>query len=245
MRIGIRYCGGCNPRYDRVKAVERLKVLLPDAVIEHLTGDGTAYDAVVLAEGCPNQCADVGDLLLPQNRIFYLTGFQDLLALRDALKTLDSEAAKGSVSLDAAQVQLLLPHRAPVLFVDYVEQLVPGGEIICNFFADPGHPVFKGHFPGSPVFPGTCAVEAMAQAADVLILYDRNKNQVSTELPLLLEVQKARFRRKIQPGDHLEIRAELTGSMPQESVYSFRSSISVGGQMAASCELLLAVRTEN
>lgn len=62
--IGVRYCGGCNPRYDRVAAVGRLARLLPGWELVPVQ-PGTAYPAVLVVCGCPARCAGTADLDAP------------------------------------------------------------------------------------------------------------------------------------------------------------------------------------
>ncbi len=57
--VGLRYCGGCNPRYDRVAAVERLRAQLPDL---KLCPAAPGQEAVLVVCGCPARCADVSGL---------------------------------------------------------------------------------------------------------------------------------------------------------------------------------------
>ncbi len=57
--VGLRYCGGCNPRYDRVAAVERVRSSLPEAEF-HPAAPG--QEAVLVVCGCPARCADVSGL---------------------------------------------------------------------------------------------------------------------------------------------------------------------------------------
>lgn len=57
--IGLRYCGGCNPRYDRVAAVERLRARLPSA---ELRPAAPGQRAVLVVCGCPARCAGTSGL---------------------------------------------------------------------------------------------------------------------------------------------------------------------------------------
>lgn len=59
--VALRYCGGCNPRYDRVAAVEKLKRRFPELVFRPYT-PGEEYGAVLLVCGCTAQCAGQSDL---------------------------------------------------------------------------------------------------------------------------------------------------------------------------------------
>ena len=66
-QIGVRYCGGCNPRYDRVALVKRIGGFFPEA--EFVTAQaGVKYPAVLVVCGCPSRCANVSDLAVPAGR---------------------------------------------------------------------------------------------------------------------------------------------------------------------------------
>lgn len=74
LAIGVRYCGGCNPRYDRVAAVRQLARLFPGCELAPVLA-GAAYPAVVVVCGCPARCAGVTDLDTP---LVYLKDAGDL-----------------------------------------------------------------------------------------------------------------------------------------------------------------------
>jgi hypothetical protein len=61
MKIRVKYCGGCNPRYDRKAVVERLKTAFPDTEFVEADGDGPFEHVAVLC-GCSAECASHGDL---------------------------------------------------------------------------------------------------------------------------------------------------------------------------------------
>ena len=57
MKIGIKYCGGCNPRYDRLEIAKRLKKDYPEELYVHATGEKD-LDLVIVLCGCTAECAD-------------------------------------------------------------------------------------------------------------------------------------------------------------------------------------------
>lgn len=61
MTVGIKYCGGCNPRYDRAAAVRRLKESCPGAAFVN-AASGKGYDALAVVCGCSARCADLEGL---------------------------------------------------------------------------------------------------------------------------------------------------------------------------------------
>ncbi|MEA4893804.1 MAG: beta-hydroxyacyl-ACP dehydratase, partial [Oscillospiraceae bacterium] len=72
--------------------------------------------------------------------------------------------------MDKSAVMDVLPHRAPMLLIDEVTELKPMESIEAKLYIDPEWELFKGHFPGAPVFPGVLSVECMAQAADIMLM---------------------------------------------------------------------------
>lgn len=80
--IGLRYCGGCNPWYDRVAAVERLRALHPELRFVPAR-PGRRYPAVLVVCGCPARCADVSGL---EGTLVWLCGSEQLEEAAQALK---------------------------------------------------------------------------------------------------------------------------------------------------------------
>ena len=235
-QVGVRYCGGCNSRYDRVAVVERLRRFFPEVDLVPAR-DGTAYPAVLVVCGCPSRCADVSGLLAPGGGLIAVNGFEDLLPAREQLTQALQEQEERT--LDHEQVLAVLPHREPMLFIDAVSRLVPGVEVMASFLARPELPAFAGHFPGQPVLPGVYAVEAMAQAADILMMTTR---RYEGKLPLFAGIGQARFRRKILPGDVMDIHATLLRERSEVGLVTCRGQVFVQGELAADAEVVLAFR---
>lgn len=152
-RIGVRYCGGCNPRYYRVAVVNKLASLLPQAELVPAQA-GAAYAGALVVCGCPSRCAGGDGLAVPPGRQVRLGGWEDLPPAKQRLEALLSAGGREAARLTGEQVQALLPHRPPMLFIDEVSRLIAGEEAEAVFFAAPGLPAFQGHFPGGPVLPG-------------------------------------------------------------------------------------------
>ena len=106
--------------------------------------------------------------------------------------------------LDIEAIQRILPHRYPFLLVDRIEVLEPGQRVVGIKNVSVNEPFFQGHFPGRPIMPGVLIVEALAQAAGVLI-----GDGESDRIPLFLGIDKARFRRQVVPGDQLRLEVEM------------------------------------
>ena len=235
-QVGVRYCGGCNPRYDRVALVRRIGDFFPEA--EFVTAQpGVKYQAVLVVCGCLARCADVSDLAVPAGRQICLSGWEDLLPAKEKL----TEALKGQEvrRLSHEEVLGILPHRPPMLFIDEVSRLVPGEDVTATFLAHPELPCFAGHFPEQPVLPGIYTIEAAAQAADIMMM---TTGRYAGKLPLFMGVRDASFRQKILPGDTLEIHASLLEEKAERGIAVCRGQVLVNGVLAADLELRLAFR---
>ncbi len=92
--VGIRYCGGCNPRFDRVQAVQELKTMLPNVSFVH-AGDGTPYHAAVVVGGCASHCAHTEDLTVPADCIVHLMDQKSIASVALNLQQLLGLPAKG------------------------------------------------------------------------------------------------------------------------------------------------------
>ena len=237
-RIGVRYCGGCNPRYDRVAVVNKLASLLPQAELVPAQA-GAAYAGALVVCGCPSRCAGGDGLAVPPGRQVRLGGWEDLLPAKQRLEALLSAGGREAARLTGEQVQALLPHRPPMLFIDEVSRLIAGEEAEAVFFAAPGLPAFQGHFPAGPVLPGGYLAEAAAQAAAVALMAG---GRYGGKLPLLAGIRRAVFRRRVLPGETLEIYAAVTEERPELGWAACRGRVSVQGELAAELELCLAFR---
>ena len=143
------------------------------------------------------------------------------------------------MKLDQEQIKAILPHRDPMLLVSTVEELTPGESIRTTFYIDPQRDIFRGHFPQEPVLPGVYSVECMAQTADILLL---SMPCYQGKLPLFLGIDKVRFRRKLLPGETIEIAARLSAHRLEKAIATCTAEIYSGGQLAASGEVTLAMR---
>ena len=143
------------------------------------------------------------------------------------------------LTLDHEGVMGILPHREPILLVDTVSECVPMDHIEAALYIDPEWDVFRGHFPGAPVLPGVYTVEAAAQAACLLLL---TRPEYAGKTPLFLGIDRTSFRRKILPGDTLEIHIALAEDQAARAIAACRGEIYVRGQLAADLEVRLAFR---
>src|SRR5438045_866583 len=135
--------------------------------------------------------------------------------------------------LDVNEIRRILPHRYPMLLVDRIVELEAERIVgIKNVTAT--EPFFSGHFPDLPVMPGVLIVEAMAQAAGVLVLKsipDRDK-----KLVLLVAIESAKFRKPVVPGDQL--RLEMSVIKRKASVAKMAGRATVDGVVVAEAEVM-------
>lgn len=110
---------------------------------------------------------------------------------------------------DQEGVKQLLPHRDPFLWVSRILACEPGKTITAELDIDPDLPLFQGHFPGHPVFPGVLIMEALAQAACCCLMANPERED---SLGYFAGIDNARFRETVLPGDTLTLTAEIQRS---------------------------------
>ena len=139
--------------------------------------------------------------------------------------------------MDVEQIQEILPHRYPFLFVDRILEVDPGKRIVGVKNVTVNEPFFQGHFPGKPVMPGVLIIEAMAQVGGVLLLSEIEDR--SEKLVYFMGIDDARFRRPIVPGD--QIRFELEVLKRRSSTCKLKGVALVDDQVAAEATVLSAI----
>jgi 3-hydroxyacyl-[acyl-carrier-protein] dehydratase len=144
--------------------------------------------------------------------------------------------------LDINQIKNYLPHRYPFLLLDKVTACVPGESITAIKNVTINEPFFLGHFPQQPLMPGVLIVEAMAQAAAILGVISGAESRVDElddTLYYLVGIDKARFRKTVQPGDQLVI--EVRFITVRRNIWKFTGTASVDGKIVANTDLLTTV----
>ncbi len=104
------------------------------------------------------------------------------------------------------EIKEIIPHRYPMLLVDRIEELEEGKRVVAKKNVTINEPFFQGHFPHEPVMPGVLIVEAMAQAGAVALL---SLPDFRGKTAYFGGLDKAKFRKKVTPGDTLILEVEL------------------------------------
>lgn len=109
--------------------------------------------------------------------------------------------------LGIQEIQKIIPHRSPFLLIDCIEELELGKRAVGRKCVTYNEPFFTGHFPEEPIVPGVLMIEALAQVGAVLILSEEKNLGKNAYFG---GISKARFRKKVIPGDVLILEVELT-----------------------------------
>jgi 3-hydroxyacyl-[acyl-carrier-protein] dehydratase len=124
-----------------------------------------------------------------------------------------------------------------MLLIDRVLELDPLKRIVAIKNVSMNEQVFQGHFPGAPVFPGVCIIEAMAQAGAVLLF--REVPDRESKLLYFAGIEEAKFRKPVRPGDQL--RLEITVLRYKMGYAKLRGEAFVDGQLAAEAVISSAI----
>jgi 3-hydroxyacyl-[acyl-carrier-protein] dehydratase len=141
-----------------------------------------------------------------------------------------------TVALGREQIEEILPHRDPFLFLDEVTVLEPGSRVVARKRVREDEWFLTGHFPGRPIMPGVIIVEAMAQTGAVAVLADEANRG---KLALFAGINDVRFKRMVLPGDELELTCEL--ERMRGPVGRGKATATVDGELAARGTLMFAV----
>ncbi len=138
--------------------------------------------------------------------------------------------------MERSEIETLIPHRAPFLWIDRVEELEPGVRCVATKFVDPANPIFAGHFPAKPILPGVLLIEAVAQTAGVMLASAApQEGTKGGGVALLGAVNRFKFLKPVTPGQELRIE---TKKMTEAGRLAYiGGTVWVDGEMVASGEL--------
>ncbi len=135
---------------------------------------------------------------------------------------------------DIHLIQRIIPHRYPFLLIDKVRDIVPHKGCVGIKNVTFNEPHFQGHFPGMPIMPGVTIIEAMAQSAAVLV--GVSLNVIDRHLLVyFMSIDSAKFRRKVVPGDVLELHMSVMRGGGK--IWKFRGEARVGTERACEADI--------
>jgi 3-hydroxyacyl-[acyl-carrier-protein] dehydratase len=144
-------------------------------------------------------------------------------------------------TLDINGILRLLPHRYPFLLVDRVLECRAGESIRALKNVTYNEPFFPGHFPGRPVMPGVMIIEALAQTAGILAFVTAGVVPDHETKFYFVGIDKARFRRPVEPGDQLILTAQLERAL--KGIWRFSTTALVGDVEVAHADMMVAPET--
>ena len=136
------------------------------------------------------------------------------------------------MEMSAAEIMEIIPHRYPFMLVDQIIEFEAGKRAVGIKNVTMNEPFFQGHFPGRPLMPGVLICEALAQVGAVAALsLPENRGK----LAIFGGIKNARFKRRVAPGDVLELEGAMVKRKGPVGIGAARAT--VDGQVAAVAEL--------
>ncbi|CAA6814687.1 MAG: 3-hydroxyacyl-[acyl-carrier-protein] dehydratase, FabZ form (EC [uncultured Sulfurovum sp.] len=139
---------------------------------------------------------------------------------------------------DVVEIQKILPHRYPFLLVDRINKLEKGVSIEGYKNVSISEPIFQGHFPDHPIYPGVMIIEGMAQAGGVLAFQSSNtedQKEMENKVVYFMSIDKAKFRSPVTPGDQLVYK--LTVIKQRGAIWQLDAKAYVDNKLVAQAEL--------
>lgn len=144
------------------------------------------------------------------------------------------------ITMDIHQIMKKLPHRYPILLVDRVLDIELHKSIRAVKNITFNEPIFTGHFPRRPVFPGVLILEALAQTSALLSFTSMGEQLTDDMVVYFAGIDGARFKRPVEPGDQLIL--ESTVDRVRAGIYKYSARATVDGMLAAEAELMCTMR---
>jgi len=143
--------------------------------------------------------------------------------------------------IEQSEIETLIPHRPPFLWIDQVEELEPGVRCVAVKFVDPANPIFAGHFPAKPILPGVFLIEAVAQTAGVMMgsAASQAADKSMGGVALLAAVNRFKFLKPVTPGQELRIETKKLTEVGQ--LVCIGGTVWVRGEMVANGELSVVI----
>ena len=143
-------------------------------------------------------------------------------------------------TMNINEILRLLPHRYPFLLIDRVLDYKVGEYLRGYKNVTINEPFFNGHFPQRPIMPGVLILEALAQATGLLAFRTVDRAANKDSLFFLVGIDKARFKRPVEPGDQLMLEVKFVNS--KRGIWVFEGEATVDGKLAASAQIMCTER---
>ena len=139
--------------------------------------------------------------------------------------------------MDVTQIQKIIPHRYPFLLVDRITELNIGENLVGYKNVSISEPVFQGHFPGHPIYPGVMILEGMAQAGGILAFesMEMTEEEAANKVVYFMSIDKAKFRNPVKPGDKLEYRISIIKQ--KAAIWMLRGEAYVDDKLVSEADL--------
>jgi 3-hydroxyacyl-[acyl-carrier-protein] dehydratase len=137
--------------------------------------------------------------------------------------------------LEIDDILKCLPHRYPFLMVDRIINIDGDESAVGIKNVSFNEPIFQGHFPGKPVFPGVLIIEAMAQTAGAIVIAHDAAANGTKSIVLMLTIDKAKFRKPAGPGDQIEFHIKKIHR--RRTVGRYEAKAIVNGVLIAEAEV--------
>lgn len=148
---------------------------------------------------------------------------------------------KEGVVFDVNAIQRILPHRYPFLMVDKIIDFQVDERVVGVKSVSFNEPFFQGHFPGAPVMPGVLVIEALAQAAGVLLL--NGVENPGNKLVYFMAINNVKFRKPVVPGDQLILDVQMVSR--RSKIIQVKGKAYVDGSVVAEGELMAVIAERN
>ena len=142
--------------------------------------------------------------------------------------------------MDIHEIKNYLPHRYPFLLIDRVLDYKQGEFLVAKKNVSVNEPYFAGHFPHHPVMPGVLIVEAIAQACAIMASRDLGEENSDNRVYLFTGIDKARFKRPVEPGDTIDINVQLLRRI--RNMWKCSGQANVEGQLCCTAELMFTYK---
>ncbi|WP_426669467.1 bifunctional UDP-3-O-[3-hydroxymyristoyl] N-acetylglucosamine deacetylase/3-hydroxyacyl-ACP dehydratase [Mucilaginibacter sp. McL0603] len=138
---------------------------------------------------------------------------------------------------DTVDIMKILPHRQPMLMIDKILE-ISKSHVVGLKNVTMNEEIFKGHFPGQPLFPGVLQIEAMAQTGGILVL--NTVPDPENYITLFLKIENARFKDKVVPGDTIIFYCNLIAPI-RRGIAQMKGIGMVGSRIVVEAELMAQI----